>query len=529
MGNNRKAGVLAHVTSFPSPYGIGDLGKSTYVFLDFLKKAKQKVWQILPLGHTSFGDSPYQSFSTFAGNPLLISPDELQKEGYLCQSDLQNVPLFDHTSVDYGRVILYKTKLFHEAHKTFTQDATNEQQKNYEKFCKSNKDWLDHYALFISLKNYYIEERRYAFESEEYKRYRLENIKFLTENQINDCFYGAVWNSWDEDIKTLQPSAIAKWENTLANEISYYKFLQYEFFRQWDAVKQYANESGVEIMGDIPIYVASDSADVWANRDLFEMSEGVSPKEVAGVPPDYFSETGQLWGNPLYKWAEHKKTHYKWWIKRISKMLEMVDMVRIDHFRAFDSYWAIPYGEKTAEKGQWRKGPGEGFFAEVKKALGDIPIIAEDLGDLNPEVLTLRDTLGFPGMKILQFAFDSSANDYLPHNYKTSNAVVYTGTHDNDTVLGWYTETNAATKDLYRRYLNVSGDNVSWDLIRLAHSACADTAIIPIQDLMGLDGRARTNTPSVASGNWKFRYTDDMLSDDIAPQLLYLTELYNRV
>ncbi len=527
--NDRKSGVLVHPTSFPSRYGIGDFGKGALDFIDFLVKAKQKVWQILPLGHTSFGDSPYQSFSTFAGNPLLISIDTLLEDGLINEKDLENVPFFDESKVEFGKVIDFKYSIFRKAFSAFKNIRTKKLKNEFSSFCKKNQDWLDDYCLFISLKNYFIQERQNTFETPEYIKYKKQNIDTLGENGVNDCFYGACWNSWPDDIASRKNAAVEKWTKKLKNEIEFYKFLQFKFFAQWQAVKKYANENGVEIIGDIPIFVASDSADTWSGRELFKMDSKGYPIEVAGVPPDYFSETGQLWGNPLYDWNYHKKTGYAWWIKRIKNMLELVDVIRIDHFRAFDSYWAIPYGSETAVKGEWKKGPGAELFYAVEKNLGKLPIIAEDLGDLNKEVIELRDKLGFPGMKILQFAFGGgNGNEYLPHNFKSTNFIVYTGTHDNDTTIGWYESIDDGTRDYLRRALNISGDDIAWDLIRCAFASVADTAVIPVQDILCLGKEARMNTPGISSGNWQFRYKDGLLSDEKAQGLAYFTELYNR-
>ncbi len=527
--SKRKSGILLHPTSFPSPYGIGDLGEKAIEFIDFLKNSKQKIWQILPLGHTCFGDSPYQSFSTFAGNPLLISPDKLKEENLLKEEDLKNPPWFSTTNVEYGKVIDYKYSLYRKAYENFKKIKNKKILSDYSAFCKKNQKWLDDYCLFISLKNYFIEKRANTWETPEYKAYKKANEKTMAENTINDCYYGASWNSWPSDIAHRKKSAMDKWTKQLKNEINFYKFLQYEFNRQWHFLKDYAAENNIEIIGDIPIFVAADSADTWSNPTLFKMDSKGFPTEVAGVPPDYFSETGQLWGNPLYDWDYHKKTNYKWWTERISNVLELVDTVRIDHFRAFESYWSIPYGSETAVTGEWKKGPGEEFFDTIKKALPNPSIIAEDLGDLNEEVLELRDKLGLPGMKILQFAFGSGAeNSYLPHNYNTTNCIVYTGTHDNDTTIGWYTHSDNKTKDHVRRMLNISGADIAWDLIRFAYSTTADIVIIPLQDVLCLDSSARMNTPGVSGGNWQFRFTDGSLTYEKSSGLAYLTDLYNR-
>ena len=538
----RKSGILLHITSLPSKYGIGDLGEKAYEFVDFLKKSNQKIWQILPLGHTSFGDSPYQSFSTFANNPLLISIDCLIKDNLITEKEVGEIPNFDETKVDYGKVIDFKYSVYRKAYEKFKKEKNKKIISDYDNFCKSNEFWLDDYCLFVSLKNHFIKERKNTWETSEYKAYKKANEKIMNENTINDCFYGASWNSWPEDIATRKKVAIDKWSRKLKNEINFYKFLQYKFYEQWKKLKNYVTANDIEIIGDIPIFVAVDSADTWANPELFRLDSKGYPVEVAGVPPDYFSETGQLWGNPLYDWEYHKNTNYNWWAKRIKNMLNLVDVVRIDHFRAFDSYWSIPYGEKTAIKGEWKKGPGVKFFRSIEETLlkelsskttnkdyiKGLPIIAEDLGDLNPEVLELRDELGFVGMKILQFGFSGPDNDYLPYNYTTTNCIVYTGTHDNDTTIGWYEKESEETKDFVRRLLNVSGEDIAWDLIRYAFSTVSDIAIIPMQDVLCLGSDARMNTPGIAGGNWQFRFKDGSLSDEKADGLAYLTKLYNR-
>ena len=519
----RKSGILAHPTSFPSKYGIGDLGKGAYEFVDFLEKSGQKLWQILPLGQTSFGDSPYQSFSAFAGNIYIISPDIFVKKGYLSKKDIEIVPEFDEKNVEYGKVINYKMSLFRTAFKKFKEN------KEYLDFCDKNAFWLEDYSLFMSLKNYFIEQRKNTYESAEYKAYYSANEKKVELNAIKDCFYGGAWNSFPEDIRDRKPKAVEKNKKMLKSDIDFYKFLQYEFFTQWQELKEYANEKKIEIIGDIPIFVAEDSADVWSNRNLFSIDSKGFPKVVAGVPPDYFSADGQLWGNPLYDWKEHSKTGYDWWTKRIENAFKLCDIVRIDHFRGFESYWEIPFGEKTAVNGKWKKGPKEEIFNVMENKLGKLNIIAEDLGDLTDEVLDLRDELGFPGMKILQFAFDSDeANAYLPFNYETTNCVVYTGTHDNDTTKGWYSKADKKATDYVRRLLNVSGEDIAWDLIRMAVGSVAKYAVIPIQDVMNLGSDARMNTPGKAEDNWQFRFTEDMLTDNMAKGMKYLVKIYNR-
>lgn len=519
----RKCGLLAHITSLPSKYGVGDLGKSAYAFADYLEKAGQTLWQVLPLGHTGFGDSPYQSFSAFAGNPLLISPDLLLEQELLTEEDLKDAPPFSNDNVDFGAAWSYKETLLRKAFARFSKKT-----KGYTAFCRKNAFWLDDYALFMSAKNYFIDKRKNEYETKEYKAYYKKTYKAIGENAVKDCYYGACWNSFPENLKNREEETIKEYAKLLKDEIDYYKFAQFVFFQQWSELKKYVNAKGIKFIGDIPIFVAADSADTWANRGLFRINVKGFPTEVAGVPPDYFSAEGQLWGNPLYNWAKHKETGYDWWIKRVESVLELVDVVRIDHFRAFESYWAIPYGSENAIKGQWKKGPGREIFDAIKDRLGSLDIIAEDLGDLNPEVGELRRELGLPGMKILQFAFDNRGNEYLPHNYCDDNFVVYTGTHDNDTTKGWYESTNEECRDYARRLMGVSGEDISWDLIKLAISSIAKYCIIPIQDVFCLDTAARMNTPGVSTGNWGFRFKKEALTDESAEGLKYLCELYNR-
>ncbi|MFV0503571.1 MAG: 4-alpha-glucanotransferase [Lachnospirales bacterium] len=522
---DRKSGILVHPTSFPSKYGIGDLN-GAYDFIDFLEKANQKLWQVLPLGPTSFGDSPYQSFSTFAGNDLLISPDELIRMGHITEGDIEPRD-FDPVSVEYGNVIKYKNNILKKAFVAFKEGTKSKEKKKFNHFVNSNP-WIIDYSMFRAIKDYYIKKRENEFESVELRDYRSEN-PLLTEDQIKDYYYGAMWNTWDESIKNREPDAMEFWKEKLENEIEYYKYTQYEFFRQWQEVKEYANSKDIKIIGDIPIFVSMDSADVWVYPSLFHLDKKGSPTKVAGVPPDYFSETGQLWGNPLYNWTIHSKTKYKWWVKRISATLKMVDIVRIDHFRAFQDYWAVDFGEKTAIKGKWEKGPEKGLFNAIKRELGNLPIIAEDLGIITDDVRKLREELGLPGMKILQFAFDTETeNAYLPHNFEDVHSVCYTGTHDNNTTFGWHKELTPEVKDVLHRYLNVSGDDIAWDLIRLCFSTVSEYAIVPVQDVLSLNGSARMNTPGVAVGNWQFRYIDGALNDGMAEGLRYLSKMFDR-
>lgn len=492
----RYSGILVHPTSFPSPYGIGDMGPGAYEFIDFLKAAGQTLWQCLPLGPTGFGDSPYQSFSSFAGQPLIISPDKLIEINLLSEEDVADCPAWEDTAVDYGPAIEYKTALLKTAYEYFKESTNTDLLKEYQSFCQKASDWLDDYALFMALKN-------------------LHN--------------GASWLCWDEEYKFLTPASQDKAQKLCADDIGYYKFVQFIFEKQWLELKAYANESNIQIIGDIPIFVSPDSADVWAHKTLFELDSKGYPKRVAGVPPDYFSETGQLWGNPLYLWSAHKKTGYAWWIARIARQLALTDYLRIDHFRGFEAYWSVPYGEETAINGQWVKGPGATLFKAVKKALGnDLPIFAEDLGIITKEVEQLRDSLGFPGMKVLQFGFENlEENGFLPHHF-TRNCICYTGTHDNDTTRGWFEQANEKIRDKVRRYFNCDGSIVTWDFIRGAIASTAKYAVFPLQDLFGLDSTARMNTPGKAAGNWAWRYTSDMLSDGFAGQLKETCQLFGR-
>ena len=496
MAHPRSSGILLHPTSLPGPYGIGDLGAEAYRFLDLLAEMGQSLWQVLPLGPTGFGDSPYASFSAFAGNPLLISPDLLEKDGLLSRKDLETLPAFPETYVEYGDVIPFKTKLLHKAYETFNADASSGQKGDFDRFSRENISWLEDFGLFMALKD----------------------------------IHQAVWNNWPEDLAMRNPTALSKAKKAYGQMINAHKFFQYLFFKQWQAVKKYANSLGIKIIGDIPIFVAYDSADVWAHQDLFYLDKEAHPTIVAGVPPDYFSETGQLWGNPLYRWNIMAKNGYNWWMERFRINTLMVDMIRLDHFRGFEAYWEIPAGEKTAINGRWIKCPGAKFFHTLKKNLGDIPIIAEDLGVITTEVEALRDAFGFPGMKILQFAFGGGPdNPYLPHNYPP-NCVVYTGTHDNDTTVGWYSSSSTPQEqDHVRRYAQTSGSEIHWDMIRLALASVSHTAVVPLQDILGLDGRARMNFPGKPSGNWRWRYTEGQISGEMKSRLKDLTRLYGRL
>jgi 4-alpha-glucanotransferase len=494
----RSAGILLHPTALPGRYGIGDLGDTAYQFVDFLIQSQQSLWQILPLGPTGYGDSPYQCFSAFAGNPLLISPDRLVNEGYLPATAVKEVPAFPPHKVDFGWVIQYKTELLHKAHAHYQARGTTAQRQAFEHFCQEQANWLDDFGLFMAVKSHHQEHE------------------------------GGVWSTWPDDIRRRQPEAMRHWSQQLAQEVNYHQFSQFLFFQQWLALKQYANEQQIKIVGDVPIFVAYDSADVWANPDLFYLQEDGAPAVIAGVPPDYFSATGQRWGNPLYNWAKMAEDDYEWWARRLEMTFTQVDIVRIDHFRGFVAYWEIPAEMPTAEIGQWVKGPGAPFFEAMRRRLGDLPLIAEDLGVITPEVEALRDQFEFPGMKILQFAFGGDKNSaFLPHQY-VHNCVVYTGTHDNETTVGWYRNANESERDHVRRYTARDGSEISWDLTRLAYLSVADTAVIPLQDLMRLGNEARMNFPGKPAGNWQWRYTQDMLTAVIIHRLRDKAALYGR-
>jgi len=490
----RRSGILLPISSLPSRYGIGTFSKEAYEFIDFLKKSGQSFWQILPLGPTGYGDSPYQSFSTFAGNPYYIDLDNLVEEGLLTKKECKKYDFGkDEDKVDYEKIYLSRFKLL----KTAFLNSKIETDEEFNKFVLENKFWLDDYALYMSVKNY---------------------------------FNGISFAQWDEDIKMREPKAMNKYRQEFSQEILFYQFQQFLFSKQWMKLKEYANQQGIEIIGDIPIYVAFDSADTWANPELFQFDETCTPIAVAGCPPDAFSTTGQLWGNPLYEWEYHKKTGYEWWKKRITYCYKLYDVVRIDHFRGFDEYYAIPFGNPTAEFGKWEKGPGIDIFNELKTVIGKKQVIAEDLGFLTKSVIRLVKKTGYPGMKILQFAFDSrEESDYLPHNYG-KNCVVYTGTHDNQTTVGWYKTLDKKDKAFAKRYLDIkSGKNVVWTFIRAALSSVADTAVIPMQDYLELDDRARMNTPSTLGHNWRFRMKKEALTEELALKILNLTKLYGRL
>jgi len=519
MKNDRFSGILLHPTSLPGTYGIGDFGYEAYRFADFGSVCSAKLWQILPLGPTGYGNSPYSARSTFAGNTFLISLDLLVEKGLLSEKQLHGIPDFQggggdgrsfapasaetNTRVDFSLVELWKKDLLTAAAEKFIESAGSEERSEYEKFCVENNNWLDDYALF-------------AVATEKYNDSRW----FLT---------------WEQGLGYRDPDVLARWYHEYAEEVSIQKVLQYFFYEQWSALKQYVNSKGIEFIGDVPIFVAADSADTWVNLDLFKTDEKGKFSAQSGVPPDFFSETGQLWGTPVYDWDHREEDILQWWVLRIRKALEQTDIVRIDHFRGLEAYWEVETGEETAINGKWVKAPGHKLFARIQHELGDIPIIAEDLGVMTSEVIALRDGFNLPGMKILQFAFDhtehgvlDASNDFLPHNYP-ANCVAYTGTHDNDTTLGWYMNLNEDEKDLVRRYLARSGDDISWSMMRQVLVSRARYAIFPMQDLLSLGTDCRMNTPStVGSSNWSWRMLPGAADKQTSSRFREMVQMYGR-
>lgn len=494
----RMSGILLHPTSLPSPYGIGDLGPEARRFIDFLVDSGQHLWQLLPLTHTGFGDSPYQSFSAFAGQPLLISPDHLKELGLITDELLAGAPSGNLEHVDYSAVIPWKYRLLKSAYEQFLTQPSGALFQDFQKFCEEEAFWLDDYALYMSVKD------------------------------VND---GRIWLDWPEQFRSPSEDFKTRLMQTYAKEIGYYQFLQFLFFTEWKDLKTYANERGIRIIGDIPLFVSMDSADVWANKHLFQLDTTGYPLAVAGVPPDYFSATGQLWGNPLYNWEVHQADGFSWWIKRIQNQLKILDTLRIDHFRGFEAYWSVPYGEETAVNGHWVKAPGMELFTAVKQALGeDLPIIAEDLGVITDEVNALREHFHFPGMKVLQFAFDSTGEgDFLPHRFKSPNCICYTGTHDNDTTRGWFSSLREECRNKVLAYTcTKEPENLSLGLIRTCMASIASYSIFPLQDVLNLGSDARMNFPGKASGNWNWRFKSGALTDALAKELKELSILYGR-
>lgn len=503
---SRASGVLLHPTSLPGRFGIGDLGNEAYSFVNFLEQAGQAYWQMLPLGPTGYGDSPYQCFSAFAGNTLLISPEKLVEEEFLTPEELEDVPVFPNGRVDFGAVYEWRKRLLPRALTSERRLADPELGHRYDTFLYENAWWLDDYALYRAIK--------------------------MSQGQ-------RPWYEWPVPLKLREPGAIAAISGQLHESIEAEKFHQFLFFRQWGMLKEYANKHGVKIIGDIPIFVALDSADVWCNQDKFKLNPDGSPRVVAGVPPDYFSKTGQLWGNPIYDWDAMRKDDHHWWIARVAFTLRMFDVVRVDHFRGFIAAWEVPGGDETAENGRWAEVPGKELFATLRRHLGELPVIAEDLGVITPEVDALRDENGFPGMKILQYAFGGDANNHdLPHNY-IRRCVAYTGTHDNDTVVGWWnSQAGAAStrdedeisreREYCMRYLDTDGSEIHWEMIRAIWASVADTAIAPLQDLLGIGSEGRMNVPASVSGNWMWRFEDGATTPELAERLRTLTETYGR-
>jgi len=495
MKLERKSGILLHPSSFPGKFGIGTIGYEAFEFVDFLSECGIKLWQICPLGPTGFGDSPYQCFSAFAGNPLLIDLDDLVKKGFLLEKDLDAGTSFDDNNVDFGKVISYKYPLLKKAADRFFSKKNLSPDSEYSIFCDKESFWLDDYSLFMALKNYYS---------------------------------GVSWSAWQKKYKIRDNDEINKFRDEHKGEISFQKFMQFIFNMQWNELKRYSNKKNVLIIGDMPLFVAFDSADSWAHPEYFYFNSSLEPQKVAGVPPDYFSSTGQLWGNPLYNWKKLKALKYEWWVNRLKMTFEMYDLVRLDHFRGFAEYWAIPFGEKTAVYGKWEKGPGHDFFETVIQSMGELPIIAEDLGYITPDVIRLRDDFGIPGMSVLQFAFDSGPeNHYLPHNF-LSNTVVYTGNHDNNTIRGWHENLNQEIRSFLNDYIDFHGEDINWSLIRLAWSSNAAYAVTTLQDLLGLGSEGRMNIPGTSSGNWRWRFKKGAIKGEIKAKLQHLNYLYGR-
>jgi len=495
MEKQRLSGILLHPTSLPGPYGIGDLGPQARHWVDFLEETGTGLWQVLPLGPTGYGDSPYQCFSVFAGNPYLISPDDLVEEGLLHPNDLTDLPDFNPGAVEYGNVIYWKMDLLHKSYEKFRY-AEEKNHKEAGLFYSEQGAWLEDYALFMALKEFHG---------------------------------GKPWTDWEVKFRDRDPGALDLFKEERSHAVQRQKYYQFLFYKQWNKLRNYAHEKEIKIIGDIPIFIAHDSADAWTQRELLALDPDGQPTVVAGVPPDYFSDTGQLWGNPLYRWDVHARDDYHWWIKRLKAVFSLVDIVRLDHFRGFVNYWEIHSGEKTAINGRWVDGPGAEFLTRVQDELGGLPIIAEDLGEISPEVYKLRDQFNLPGMKIMVFAFDSGeTNEFLPHHYG-ENCVVYTGTHDNDTAVGWFNRIGKGERTFAQRYLKTSGEDIAWDLIKAAWSSKAVFAIAPLQDLLSLDNSARMNYPGNPQGNWRWRYTESELGSDIREKLTEANYLYGRV
>ena len=502
----RSSGILLHITSLPGRHGIGDLGEAAYEFAGFLAESGQKIWQVLPLSPTGYGDSPYQSFSAFAGNPLLIDLTALQDEGLLGDVSVEPASALPEGSVDYGTVIQLKLAALRQAAEEFFAKS-HPLRGEFDRFCQENAAWLDDFALFMACK---------------------------------DVHSGIMWSEWEPSIRLRQSAAPKQWGEKLSRDVKVVKFAQFQFFRQWEKLKSYCHERGIRIMGDIPIYVAHDSADVWSHPELFQLDEQGKPTVVAGVPPDYFSATGQLWGNPIYRWDLLERTGYRWWIERLQASLKLFDLVRLDHFRGFEAYWEVPANARNAIGGRWMKGPGTKLFMALQAAFGELPIVAENLGVITPEVEAIRKQFGFPGMSLLQFAFgtDPQGPSFRPHNY-SRELVAYTGGHDNDTTVGWWTSSGMgdstrtaedirAERKFATEYLAIGNEAINWVFIRTVLASVADVAIIPLQDVLGAGREARMNLPGTTSGNWKWRYRREALTTEISKRLKKLVILYDR-
>lgn len=507
MTFSRASGILLHPTSLPGPHGIGDLGDEAYRFADFLSASGQSLWQVLPLGPTGYGDSPYACYSAFAGNTLLISPEKLLEQGLIAEVDLPAIPTTSSPRVDFGAAHKTKGALLEQAFANYQRTTDTALRSEFQTFAAQSVSWLDDYAMFRALK---------------------------------DAHEGKPWYEWERSVAKRTPEAVKRARAELHDQIEAQKFYQFVFFRQWRELKTYCNRRGIQIVGDVPIFVAHDSADVWTNPDQFKLNSDGTPVVVAGVPPDYFSKTGQYWGNPIFNWDHMLADGFKWWIDRVRATLQLVDIARIDHFRGFAACWEIPGGDKTAERGRWVEAPGKELFTAIDEALGELPIIAEDLGVITPDVEKLRDDFGFPGMRILQFAFSSDTKNIdLPHNYH-QNVVVYTGTHDNDTTVGWFNsvagegstrtaEQIECERNFCMKYLRTDGERIHWHFIQAVLASVANTAIVPLQDVMGLGSEARMNLPNSTAGNWLWRFNQEDLTDELASQLRELTDLYGRM
>jgi 4-alpha-glucanotransferase len=491
----RSSGILLHPTSLPGPFGSGDLGTTAYEFIDWLSSAGQSLWQMLPIGPAGVANSPYMSLSAFAGGSLLIDLHELASLGWLTSEDLADTSGFSQHRINYPQVTDFRETMLKKAAKNYFQKRSGKERSQFEEYCETEKGWLDDYALFQAL---------------------------------NHQYGGKPWVSWERDLVHRKALALKKAAKELKEQVDFHKFVQSCFARQWNKMKRYANDRNIKLVGDIPIFVAHHSADAWSNQEAFFLDESGMPAVVAGVPPDYFSDDGQRWGNPLYRWNVMKQQKFSWWIERFKRTLTLFDILRIDHFRGFEAYWEIPAGEKTARVGRWVKGPGAELFKEIKKKLGALPIIAEDLGVITPEVKALRKKFTFPGMKVLQFAFlNGPEGNFLPHNYESSY-VVFTGTHDNDTARGWYEKASEHERDFVRRYCNTDGHEIQWDLIKLALKSVADMTIIPMQDVIGLGSEGRMNFPGTVEGNWEWRFTPDQIAPWAASRLYEIAALSGR-